>query len=190
MEVNKSQFKVDSDDYLTNAAMGYNIEPEVGDVAYLEFTNNTNPMAKDKLAFASRYVITKIDAKKMHFKSLFDVYGPKPEEITGDSDSVEYTKLEKKKEIVISKDDIVKQYYHAHSNIWVIFAVEGSKTEVEVQKMEKVKIENPEKKSRPNSETFGKSDKKTEKMTKVKVAGKTGTGSKANIDTYFDSKGK
>ena len=69
MAEEKIQYKVDSDDYLTNAAIGYNIEPKVGDVIYVDFTSNMDMTMKEKLAFGSRYVIKSLNKNQNKISS-------------------------------------------------------------------------------------------------------------------------
>lgn len=170
MAEEKIQYKVDSDDYLTNAAIGYDIEPKEGDVVYVDFSTNMNMTVKDKLAFGSRYVITKIDKSKITLVSLFDAYGDRPEKyVPGRKDDTDPTALEKPT-VVIDRKDIARLYYHAHSNMWVMYVIDDSGSAMEIQKMEPTKIQNPEKKNtKPNVDTYGKTDKKTEPMKKVKI---------------------
>ena len=189
MEFDKKQFKTDPDDVLTNKMMSYDLPPKVGDIVYIDSTGNTNMAAMEKIAFAGRFKIVKEDGTKYTVVSLFDVAGDNDPTKERPADYDKYTEPEKK-EIVIKKADIYINKFHAHSNMWIWSVAESSDVMPEVQKMEKVKQEVKETKTKPCVDTFGKSDKKTEKMVKVKIEVPKVKAGKPTMSTYFDSKGK
>jgi hypothetical protein len=189
MEFSKDQFKADAEDFLTNKLAAYDIVPKVGDTVYVDSTGNTNMATMEKVAFAGRFKIVKDDATKITLVSLFDVAGDNDPTKERPADYEKYTETEKK-EIVIKKADIYRTYFHAHANLWIMHVAESSDSMPEVQKMEKVKPLDKETKSKPNIDTFGKTDKKTEKMVKVKIEIPKVKSGKSTMATYFDSKGK
>ena len=189
MEFSKEQIKTEPDDLLTITLAKYDIVPKVGDTVYIDSTGNTNMAAKEKIAFAGRFRIVKEDKDKYTVVSLFDISGDNDPTKERPADYEGYTELEKK-ELVIKKADIYRLYFHGHNNLWIMHVAESSDVMPEVQKMEKTKPMDKEEKGKANVDTFGKTDKKTEKMTKVKLEVPTVKGGKPTMSTYFDSKGK
>jgi hypothetical protein len=189
MEFSKDQFKTEPDDLLTTKLAAYDIFPKVGDTVYIDSTGNTNMAAKEKVAFAGRFKIVKDDKDKFTVISLFDVSGDNDPTKERPADYDKYTELEKK-EIVIKKADIYRCYFHGFNNLWIMHVAESSDVMPDVEKMVKTKPLDKEDKRKPNIDTFGKSDKKTEPMKKVKLEVPTVKAGKPTMATYFDSKGK